>query len=548
MRESQEETAVVKKHSNSFLKGTLILTVGGIVVKVIGFLNWIILSRVLGGEGIGLYQMAFPIYLLALSVSSAGVPVAISIITAEKLALNDFRGANRVFSISLTVLTITGLFFSLLLYFGAELLIKYQFIHDSRAYYALLALAPAVFFVTILSSFRGYLQGCQIMTPTAVSQIVEQLVRVITMLVFASWLLPRGLEYAAGGASLGAAPGAVAGLLVLIYYYWKLNREFKDKIAKQGEMKPQESGMSIIKRIAKLALPVSLASLILPIVANLDLFIVPARLEVAGYTVEQATELYGYLTGMAVPLLNLATVLTAALATSLVPAISESFSLKNMKRIYEQIASAMRIANIVTIPGFVALWLLAEPISQLVYHAPEASPTIRILSVAIFLLGIHQVTTGVLQGMGHTSIPVINMGIAVVFKVILNWVLTAMPMLGIKGASWATVADIGIAAIINLYFIHRYVGFSMEIKSLLKPTIASAAMGGVIYIVYDVIMLQTASNAVATIIGLFFGIIVYGAVLLLVGGIGERDIKQIPFFGTRMAPILRKLGLFKIVS
>ena len=546
MTESREEASGIKKNSNSFLKGTLILTVGGIVVKVIGFLNWIILSRVLGGEGIGLYQMAFPIYLLALSVSSAGIPVAISIITAEKLALNDFKGANRVFRVSLTVLTITGLFFSLLLYFGAKWLITYHFIHDARAYYALLALAPAVFFVTILSSFRGYLQGCQIMTPTAVSQIVEQLVRVITMLVFASWLLPKGLEYAAGGASLGAAPGAVAGLLVLIYYYWKLNKDFKRKIEKQI-ITIQESSMSIIKRIAKLALPVSLASIMLPIVANLDLFIVPARLEVAGYTVEQSTELFGYLTGMAVPLLNLSTILTAALATSLVPAISESFALNDKTRIYEQTASAMRISNLVTIPGFVALWLLAEPVSSLVYNAPEASHSISILSVGIFLLGIHQVTTGVLQGMGHTAIPVINMGIAIVFKVVLNWVLTAMPTLGIKGAAWATVADIGIAALMNMYFVNRYIGFAMNVKDLLKPIIAAAAMGGVIYITYDLVMLETASNAAATMAGMLFGGIVYGAVLLLVGGVSERDINQIPKIGPRIAPILRKFKLFKRV-
>lgn len=316
MTEENERDNKNKGSSNSFLKGTLILTIGGIVVKVIGFLNWIILSRVLGGEGIGLYQMAFPIYLLALSVSSAGIPVAISIITAEKRALHDYLGANRVFRISLTVLVITGLFFSLLLYFGAGLLIEYRFIRDPRAYYSLLALAPAVFFVTILSSYRGYLQGCQIMTPTAVSQIAEQLVRVLTMLIFASLLLPRGLDYAAGGASLGAAPGAVAGLLVLIYYYMKLQKK-GGETELQAAGTVQESSMSIIRRLVKLALPVSLSSIMLPIVANFDLFIVPARLEVAGYTVEQATELFGYLTGMAVPLLNLSTILTAALATSL---------------------------------------------------------------------------------------------------------------------------------------------------------------------------------------------------------------------------------------
>ena len=176
--------------NNKFLKGTLILAVSSVVVKVIGSLNWIILSRVLGGEGIGLYQMGFPIYLMAITVSSAGIPVAISIITAEKLANKDYRGAKRVFSVSLRLLLISGLVFSSALFFGAGWLIENQYIRDARAYYSIIALAPAVFFVTFLASFRGYLQGWQIMTPTAVSEVVEQLMRVITMLVFADMFLP----------------------------------------------------------------------------------------------------------------------------------------------------------------------------------------------------------------------------------------------------------------------------------------------------------------------------------------------------------------------
>ena len=194
--------------NNKFLKGTLILAVSSVVVKVIGSLNWIILSRVLGGEGIGLYQMGFPIYLMAITVSSAGIPVAISIITAEKLANKDYRGAKRVFSVSLRLLLISGLVFSSALFFGAGWLIENQYIRDARAYYSIIALAPAVFFVTFLASFRGYLQGWQIMTPTAVSEVVEQLMRVITMLVFADMFLPYGLAYAAGGASMGAGVGA----------------------------------------------------------------------------------------------------------------------------------------------------------------------------------------------------------------------------------------------------------------------------------------------------------------------------------------------------
>ena len=179
-----------------FLKGALILTVAGIIVKVIGSVNRIFLSRLLGGEGIGLYQMAYPIYLLALSISSAGIPVAISILVAEKAALQDYRGANRVFRISLILLTITGAVFSVILFFGAGWLIKNQFVRDPRAYYAIAALSPALFFVTILSSYRGYFQGMQMMLPTGVSQIAEQFVRVVTMVgvtvVPPSWPMPIG--------------------------------------------------------------------------------------------------------------------------------------------------------------------------------------------------------------------------------------------------------------------------------------------------------------------------------------------------------------------
>jgi stage V sporulation protein B len=292
---------------DTFLKGAFILTVAGIIVKIIGSVNRILLSRLLGGEGIGLYQMAYPIYLLALSVSSAGIPVAISIIVAEKIALSDYRGANRVFRISLGVLAATGLLFTFLLYFGAGWLIEHHFVRDPRAYYAIAALAPAIFFVTVLSSYRGYFQGLQMMTPTAVSQIFEQLLRVITMIAFAYILLPHGLEFAAAGASFGAGPGAAAGLLVLLYFYWKHKPGFKHQMETQPQI-IQETSVSIISRIVKLALPVSLANIMLPVVASIDLLIVPARLEVAGYSVEQATELFGYLTGMAVPLVNLATI------------------------------------------------------------------------------------------------------------------------------------------------------------------------------------------------------------------------------------------------
>lgn len=529
---------------SQFLRGTLILTAAGMVVKAIGSLNWIILSRVLGGEGIGLYQLAFPVYLLALSISSAGIPVAISIMTAEKVVKGDDAGALRIFKLSLGLLTVTGLVLSAALYFGAEWLITYRFIRDPRAYYSLIALAPAIFFVTILSSFRGYLQGRQIMTPTAVSQIVEQLVRVGAMLLFASIFLPKGLEYAAGGASFGAGFGGFAALIVLVFYFWRIEQA-SGRQGILGNSIERESNRELIRRLIHLALPVSLSSIMLPIVANLDLFIVPARLELAGYAVEQATELFGYLTGMAVPLVNLFTILTASLATSLVPAVSEAYSIGDRMLTYQRTAAAMRLTNLVTIPGTVILWQLAEPIATLIYHAPRAGEPIKVLAIGVFLLGIHQVTTGILQGMGRTAIPVLNMVLAAVVKVILNWTLTAMPEMGIKGAALSTVADIGVAAILNMYFVHRYTGFTIDLISLAKSGIAAGVMGCGIFSVYKIAGFASVTSGFTALLAFILGGLIYLIVLLLCGGINTRDIQRVPVIGDKITDLILKTGLGK---
>ncbi len=527
---------------NTFLEGALILTIAGVIVKIIGSVNRILLSRLLGGEGIGLYQMAYPIYLLALSISSAGIPVAISIIVAEKVALSDFRGANRVFRVSLGLLSITGVVFTFLLYFGAGWLIEQHFVRDGRAYYAIIALAPAILFVTILSSYRGYFQGLQMMVPTAVSQIFEQLFRVVTMIFLAYYLLPFGLEYAAAGASFGAAPGALAGLIVLIYFYWVKRTDLMVGISNQSSIR-EEKSLEIISRIIKLALPVSLANIMLPVVASIDLFIVPARLEVAGYSVEQATELFGYLSGMAVALINLPTILTSSLAASLVPAVSEAFTLKNSQRIYQRTAMAIRIANLITIPSFLGMYLLAAPISQMLYGTPNAGVPIAILSVGIILLGIHQVSTGVLQGLGHTAIPLINMIIAAAMKIIMSWTLTAMPHLGIQGAAWATNVDFGMAALLNMYFVYRYVGFSIDVKELGKTAVATLVMGGIVLLTYDYMMSTIFNNTIATLVSISIGGIVYSVVILLLGGVRKHDVERIPRIGYGLSRVLQKLGL-----
>ena len=512
--------------ANKFISGTLILTLSGFVVKAIGSINWIILSRILGGEGIGIYQMAFPIYLLALDVSSAGLPIAISIITAEKAAKEDYAGAQRIFRVSLTMLCFTALFLSFVVFFGARFLIDEQIIRESRAYYSLIALAPAIFFTTIIAGYRGYLQGWQQMTPTAMSQIVEQLVRVVVMLGFAALLLPYGLDYAAGGASLGAGAGGLAAWLVLIYFYYKLKRS----LPKDGPVFPQEGIRHILKRLIVLAIPISLSSIMLPVVSNLDLLIVPRRLEVAGYSTAQATELFGYLTGMSVPLINLATILTAAMAMSLVPAISHSFTLKETDEIYSRTAGAMRISFLVTIPFSVMLYVMAEPVVTFIYNAPAATDATRAVAIAICFLGLHQITTAILQGLKRPKIPVLNMGVACIAKVLCNWFLVAIPSFAITGAAYATVADIGVAAALNLFFIYRHTGYIIDLKVVAKNIVSAAVMGVIMYFLYQFLHAHT---------GLFIslfgtciaGSAIYIGLMILCGGVTKEDAVKMPFIG-----------------
>ena len=513
--------------ASGFLKGTLILTIAGFVVKAIGSINWILLSRILGGEGIGIYQMAFPIYLLLLQVSSAGVPIAISILTAERLALNDYTGAKRVFNISFTMLTITGLIASLAMFFGADWLISSGIIQESRAYYSLIALAPAIFFVTWISCFRGYIQGYEMMTPTAMSQIVEQILRVVVMLGAAAILLPYGLPEAAGGASLGAGIGAFGAFLVLLYYYYKLPKAPTTGESFEGE---RESTKEVLSRLIWLALPISLASIMLPLTANLDLIIVPRRLLVAGFSLNEATELFGYLTGMAVPLINLATIITAALATSIVPSISHAFAKCDHEGIYDRTAGAMRLSFMGTVPFTVMLYVLAAPTVTLIYNAPKAEMATQIVAFAIFFLGIHQVTTGILQGLGKPRIPVVNMAIAIIIKIILNWNLTAIPELGIGGAAWATVADIGFAALLNLIYIKKYTGYFLDFSILWKNVVSAGIMGVLIYMSYQALSTTLPMWANFLLTGIE-GLVLYVIIMVLLKGLDKNDGASMPLIG-----------------
>jgi stage V sporulation protein B len=451
--------------------------------------------------------------------------------------VSDYLGARRIFHISLFVLAATGLFFSFVLYYGASWLISSQFIRDVRAYYPIVALAPAIFFVTVMSSYRGYFQGLQTMLPTALSQIAEQFIRVVVMIALAYSMLSYGIEFAAAGASFGAAPGAACGLCLLIIYDWRHREVLKYRIKLQQRQR-QEAILSIVSRMVKLAFPVCLANIMVPVVASIDLLIVPARLEVSGYTVSQSTELFGYLTGMAISLINLPAILTGSLAASLVPAVARAFTLKQTEEIRHKLVTALTLSNAITIPAMVGLYLLATPISLMLYGTPNAGASIAALSLGIVFLGIHQVSTGVLQGLGHTAVPVVNMLISAIIKVIMNYYLTALPEFGILGSALATVTDFAIGALLNMLYVYYCIGYRFSVDKLLKTLAAAVVMGLTVLMVYDATMVRTFSNTIASLTAIMSAAAIYGITLLLLGGIRASDMERLTNINQGLIKIL----------
>ena len=531
-----------KMKKNSFIQGAVILAVSGIIVKLIGAVSRIYLSRLLGGEGIGLYQMAYPIYLLCLSISTAGLPVAISIMVSERNAIHDFLGGQRILKIALSVLTLTGLLFSVGLYFGSSVLIDHHIVRDPRAYWSLIALAPAVFCATISATMRGYFQGLQNMTPTAVSEVIEQFVRVVTMIGLAIILLPKGLEFGAAGATFGAAPGAAAAILTLGWFYWHDRKHRKMWYMSQDKSIVPDSTWNIMKRLFILAIPVSCANIMIPIVSNIDLFIVPKRLEVAGFNVEQATTLFGYLTGMATALINMPTIVTSSMSSSLVPGISEASIKKDFDTIRRRARTALRLASVFTLPAAIGLGVIATPISTMLYATPNAGPCIAVMSIGIFFLGIQQVTTGILQGLGKTAVPFINLIVSGCVKVAFSWNLTAMPQFGVLGAAFATDTDFAVAAALNLLFMYRYMRFNMDYGHLLKVAIASAVMGVAVYFSFGAIIGAIHSNTLSALLAICIGVVVYALGILLTKAIKPEDVRTMPKIGPKLAAIIEKIS------
>ncbi len=532
---------------DSFLKGAAILGIAGILIKILGAIYRIPLINLIGDEGIGYYQTSYPIYNLLFSISTAGIPVAIAKLVSEKRVLGDYRGAQRVFRISFIGLLLGGILTSIFIFFGAEFIVNR--IGNSNAYYSMIALVPALFFVPIMSSFRGYFQGCQNMTPTALSQVFEQLFRVIIGLFLAYKLFDYGLPLAAGGASFGASAGAIAGTIVMIIIYVRKRGSIKRELEMTSEHKYEETSV-IIKRILSIAIPISIGACIVPLFNIIDVSIVMDRLQAIGFTEAQANDQWGQYNGMAQTLINFPQVISIALAMSLVPAISAVHATNNFSRLKKITRSGIRITLLIGLPAALGLYVLSTPIIKLLYYKRPlveqvgAGSILSVLSFSVIFLTLVQCFTAILQGLGRPIIPVRNLAIGSICKAVLSFVLIGIPGIEVKGAAISTIVSYLIAASLNFIEVKRYTNIDFNLFGLLfKPVVSAVLMTIAVKLTY-IYTSEVVSNNLATIMAILVGVVIYGFTLLLTGAITARDFELMPA-GNKVSRVLKALGLLR---
>lgn len=502
----------------SLIKASLILGIAGIVARFFGlFFRWPLIMLI-GDEGVGYYQMSYPLYMFFVAMAS-GVPVAISKMISEKKAKGDIEGIFVIVKESTLLMMMLGIGTTIILFFFARPIIRFvQW--DMKSYYALLGISFAPFVISIMTIYRGFFQGLQNMTPSGMSQILEQLGRVVIGVGLAIFLLPKGIEFAAGGAAFGAAAGGVIGASYLYEKYKKVKKEMWNKRVK--------SNSEVLTSILKIALPISLGATVGTIMSLIDSILVPQKLMQSGVTSEMATVLYAQLTGKANVITNIPLTLSMALGTALIPIIAENYIMNRRKDVQDKVQLSIKLSMLIAMPCTLGLYFLAGPIMMIIFPGKyDGILILKYLSISVPFIIITQTTTSIMQGIGHYIRPIINLFIGCIVKVVLTYLLVPIPEINIYGAVIASIAAYIIATILNMISIKRKLKLSLNVtQTFIKPIIASIVMIIISLFSYYFVYNKTGSNTYSCLIAIFLGIIIYGILILTLRIFSIDDIKN----------------------
>ena len=551
----------MSKENKSFVKGAAILGAAGLVVKILGAVFRIPLGNMVSETSMAYYQPAYYIYTFFIVIATSGIPVAISRMVSERAVQGDYRGAHRAFKVSAFLMFGIGAVSFLLLFFGAGAISAGM--SSPNAKYPMMVIAPALLLVPLMAAYRGYFQGMQNMNPTAVSQVIEQVFRVgfglsLAYLFYRS--APAFLSWAgddattasdvkgATGAISGATIGSAAGLALIIFIYMKSRAAIHHRMDMHPDTVFEATG-DILKKVLLIAVPITIGAAVMPIMNMVEVPIINSRLLAAGFTPQEADVLYGTLSGYVMSLINLPQVLTAALAMSLVPMITSVFTQRDTEALTENTVLGMRIATMIGLPCAFGMAVLSHPIMLLLYPtkpqvADNSAACLTILAIGIIFLSIVQTLTAILQGVGKQMVPVINLLIAVVIKIVVTFVLVGIPTLNIRGAAIGTTVAYLAAAVLDILAVKKYVGVSFPAGlCYLRPAISAGIMAVFARLVFNVLTMilghGIAASGIATMLSIILAACLYAILLIVTKSCTRDDLLHMPK-GNKLAALYDK--------
>ncbi|WP_051533832.1 putative polysaccharide biosynthesis protein [Desulfitibacter alkalitolerans] len=506
----------MKKQYTSLAFGAVILTISGFINRMLGFLYRVWTVRLIGSEGIGLFQMVLPPFTFLLVLTTAGIPLTLSKLISGRVALNQHAEAKKIFTVALRVLLITSTVISVISWLAAPYFIK-LFFSDGRVYWAYMSLIPALIIVAFSSAYRGYFLGLKMMFPSALSTVVEQIIRFIFGLGTIMLLLPYGLEYAIIGLSIGIVMGEMAGLIILIIFYKKNQQVFTSSGNKS-------TTWEIMKNIYSMSLPLTLNRAVIGLLFTAQAIIIPNRLQAAGFSVREATDLFGQFTGIAMTLLGLPTIITVSLAITMVPAISEAMAANNLKLVKKRAMTAINITILAGIPWVIIFYTIPGKLCGTIFNTPDAGIPLKYLALGALFIYLQQTSTGIIQGMGKMYIMLLHSVGGALINITGVYLLTGTA-LGIKGTAIAFNLSALVVAGLNLLYLFNFIKLGINIKKLALLTMAVLLM--------LLTMVSTShyfaawgSSLGMTMLHLLVGIGVYTVCLFLLGLITYNDLRQ----------------------
>jgi len=530
------------KKKQSFLGGAAILASAVAIVKGIGFFYKIPLNNILGEEGKTYFDSAYQIYNVLLSISTAGLPLALSKLVSEAQARGRENEKRKLFSTAIWIFFALGLAGFAIMFFGTSWVAAR--LHNESAYWAIRALSPAVFCVCLLACMRGYTQGQGNMTPTAVSQVLEALSKLGIGLALAWYIFQAGMgqKFVAAGAILGVTIGTVLSMLFLIGYLLTHR-------SRAETLDVPESRGTLARHILVIGVPITLSNSAMSIITLVDTSIVLGRLQNGlGLTEEAASALKGAY-GYAMDMVNLPPSFVFPVTMSLIPVAAAALARRDHREADRIISSAFRLIAILALPCGVGLSVLSTPIMRLVLPAqPEAAlaagPHLRVLGFACIFICVMNLTNAILQTYGKVRIPIYTVVAGGVVKIAMNYILVGTPEINIHGAPISTLCCYVVIALLNLFFVWKYSPTKPRYFQLFfKPAVATALMGGGAWATHGLVSRVLSghsaygANAIATLCGILAGVIVYAILVVALRILRAEDLKTVPH-GAKLAKLL----------